>query len=239
MDQHTVDMLCFGAHPDDVEIGMAGTIHKHVRDGLKVGIVDLTKGELSSNGTVAGRQREAAQAADILGVEQRVNLGFPDRGLTVNDALLWKIVVLVRRFRPKVVCLPYAEDRHPDHRQTARIVEEAVFSANIRKYQREQDAVPPHRVEQMYYYFFNEVAKPDVIIDISEQMEIKKKALLAYASQFQAEAAEVETRLNTGFVEAIEARDQLFGKWVNVRYAEAFVVKQPLLLQQLILRKGV
>ncbi|EGL82249.1 LmbE family protein [Caldalkalibacillus thermarum TA2.A1] len=232
--EETVDMLCIGAHPDDVEIGMAGTIAKHVARGYKVGIIDLSLAELSSNGTVETRQMEAEQAAQVLGVKQRVNLKFPDRGLTDRETIIGSLVQLIRRWRPQVVFAPYDQDRHPDHNHTAQWIEEAVFTANIGKYQWDEERQAPHQVRQVYYYFINSVAKPDIVVDITDQMEIKKKALHAYRSQFEQAEGRVSTRLNTGFIGAIEGRERLFGSMINVPYAEGFMVKAPLALPQLI-----
>lgn len=233
--ENNLDILCFGAHPDDIEIGMAGTIRKHVDLGFKVGLCDLTMAELSSNGTVTKRIEEADQAAEILGVSERINLGFPDRGLELNRDVLATIVSTIREYRPKVVFIPYEDDRHPDHGKTARLVEEAIFTATIRKYQWSGDQdEEPHKVTQVYYYFINGFAKPHVIVDTSKHIEIKREALLAYKSQFMPSTDSVKTRLNTDFLDVIEGRDRLFGKLLDVPYAEGFMVKEPILISHLI-----
>lgn len=222
-----VDLLCFGAHPDDVEIGMAGTIAKHVQEGYRVMICDLTRAELSSNGSIEEREQEAFRAAQILGVE-RINLGFPDRGLHITEERIRAIVQVLRTYRPKVVFLPFEEDRHPDHGQATRLVEEALFNAGIVKYDSSEKGA--HRVWQVYYYFINGLAKPDLLVDISDHIHTKRAALLAYQSQFTKDERAVETRLNTGFIESIEGRERLFGKMKQVEYAEGFKLKDPLLL---------
>lgn len=235
MDNANLDILCFGAHPDDVEIGMGGTIAKHVAMGYKVGICDLTKAELSSNGTIEERQKEAEQAARILGAESRMNLSFPDRGLSKSEDMVDNIVRLIRTYRPQVVFLPYEDDRHPDHGHATRLVEEAVFSAGIRRFQPE---LPSHHVKQVYYYFINGFSKPHLLIDISNYIKTKIDALLAYQSQFTNQGNHVETRLNTGFIDVIEGRERLFGKMKNVTYAEGFMVKEPILLADSVLTSG-
>jgi bacillithiol biosynthesis deacetylase BshB1 len=233
--QDDLDILCFGAHPDDVEIGMAGTIRKHVELGFKVGICDLTMAELSSNGTVTKRQEEAEKAAEILGVTERINLGFPDRGLEMNRDVLATIVSVIREYKPTVVFIPYEDDRHPDHGMTSKMIEEAIFTATIRKYQWGGDQEEePHRVTQVYYYFINGFSKPQVIVDITKCFDVKRKALLAYESQFNEMEGGVQTRLNTGFLDVIEGRDKLFGKMLDVTYAEGFMVKEPILISHLI-----
>lgn len=134
-----LDILAFGAHSDDVEIGMGGTIAKYSKKGFRIGICDLTEAELSSNGTVDTRKSEAALAAEILGASPRVSLALPDRGLFVNQAAVREAVTVIRKYKPKLVFVPYQKDRHPDHGHAAEIVEEAVFSAGIHKYQDAED----------------------------------------------------------------------------------------------------
>lgn len=129
-----VDLLAFGAHPDDVEIGMSGTIARHAAAGLKVGICDLTEAEMSSNGTVDIRREEAADASEILGLAYRSCLKLPDRGLTGSPEQLAAIVAELRRLKPRIVFAPYWDDRHPDHNACSRLIEEAVFNAKLRRY---------------------------------------------------------------------------------------------------------
>jgi bacillithiol biosynthesis deacetylase BshB1 len=235
LNDEKLDILCFGAHPDDVEIGMAGTIRRHVDLGFKVGICDLTMAELSSNGTVTKRQEEAEKSAQILGVKERVNLGFPDRGLEFNRDVLGTIVSVIRQYKPEVVFIPYEDDRHPDHGMTTKLIEEAIFTATIRKYQKGGDQEEqPHRVTQVYYYFINGFAKPQVIVDITKYMDAKRDALLAYESQFKPTSDGVETRLNKGFLDVIEGRDRLFGKLLDLPYAEGFMIKEPILISHLV-----
>lgn len=228
-----LDILCFGAHPDDVEIGMAGTIRKHVDEGYKIGICDLTMAELSSNGTVTSRQEEAEAAGKLLGIDVRLNLGFPDRGLEHNRDVIGSIVQTIREYQPEVIFTPYEDDRHPDHGIVTRLVEEAAFTANIRKYQWSTEDQEPHKVNQIYYYIINGIAKPNILVDISPYMEIKKEALRKYKSQFFNSANSVETRLNSGFLEVIEGRERYFGKIAEVTYAEGFMLKEPLLISNL------
>jgi len=234
MNDHKLDILCFGAHPDDVEIGMAGTIKKHVDLGYKVGICDLTMAELSSNGTVTQRQKEADEAASILGVTKRLNLGFPDRGLENSRDVLGKIVSVIRKYRPTIVFLPFEEDRHPDHGMTTRLVEEAIFTSTIRKFQWSGEEEQPHKVTQVYYYFINGMSKPHLMIDTSQYAECKRRSLLAYQSQFSQGENMVSTRLNNGFIEVIEGRERWFGKMIDVEFAEGFLVKEPILITDLI-----
>lgn len=231
MENKQLHILAFGAHPDDVEIGMGGTIAKYTAEGKRTGICDLTAADLSSNGTVERRKLEALNAADILGVSERVSIGLPDRGLYMKEDYIKKIVSVIRRFRPLIVFTPYFEDRHPDHGNCARLVEEAVFSAGIKKYQT-GDEETPHRVKNVYYYMINGFHHPDFVVDITSFITTKIEALNAYQSQFEKTSDSVETPLVNGYIETITAREKLFGKQVGVEYAEGFKTKFPILLNR-------
>lgn len=219
-------MLAFGAHPDDVEIGMGGTIAKYAQQGYDIGICDLTLAELSSNGTIHTRQQEAKRAADILGVRTRIQLQLPDRGLTIQKEHIDPIVTVIRTYRPRIVFAPYWEDRHPDHGQCAKLVEEAVFSATIRRY----GELPPHRVQAVYFYMINGFHRPQFVIDISDTIDKKLASLRAYESQFERMSGSVDTPLTNGYIETVESRERLFGKEVGVSFAEGFISKKPLIL---------
>lgn len=226
-----LDILAFGAHADDVEIGMGGTIAKYVASGKKIGICDLTRAELSSNGTVEGRQLEARRAADILGVQVRENLKHRDRGLYLTEEAIKEVVTIIRKYRPKVVFTPYIVDRHPDHGNCTNIVEEAFFSAGIRKFHTD-DEYPSFRPAKLIYYMINGFHKPDFVIDISDFIEQKVASLNAYESQFQTSAESVDTPLVNGYIETVKAREKLFGKEVGVSFAEGFKVKTPIVLNR-------
>ncbi|MEH7491042.1 bacillithiol biosynthesis deacetylase BshB1 [Neobacillus niacini] len=231
MSDKPLHILAFGAHADDVEIGMGGSIAKFAANGKRIGICDLTDADLSSNGTIELRKQEAKKAAGILGVTERLSLGFPDRGLLLREEFIREIASVIRRFKPQIVFAPYFEDRHPDHGNCARLVEEAVFSAGIRKYQTEnyQEA---HKVSRVYYFMINGFHKPDFTIDISNTMEHKIAALNAYESQFEQTENSVQTPLVNGYIESVEARERLFGQQVGVNFAEGFKTKVPILLER-------
>ena len=226
-----LDILAFGAHADDVEIGMGGTIAKYAQEGKLIGICDLTKAEMSSNGTVETRVEEAAKSAEILGVVVREALDIPDRGLFLTEEYIKKIVKVIRQYRPAIVFAPYFDDRHPDHGSCARLVEEAVFSAAVRKYDRD-DRFSAHRPKALYYYMINGFHKPDFTIDVSGVMNKKIASLQAYKSQFESGASSVDTPLVNGYIESVEARERLFGKEVGVEFAEGFLSKKPMLIHQ-------
>ncbi|MCF6137556.1 bacillithiol biosynthesis deacetylase BshB1 [Pseudalkalibacillus berkeleyi] len=225
-----LDILAFGAHPDDVEIGMAGTLIQQADKGLKTGICDLTLAELSSNGNVELRQAEAKEATEVLNLTERMNLQLPDRGLMMTEEYIQQIATVIRQYKPKVVFIPYPKDRHPDHGNCTRLVEEAIFSAGIRKYTVPGD-LPSHRVNKVYYYFINGYDHPPIVSDITPVKERKMKSLSAYKSQFMSLEGGVDTPLNNGYLETVEARDALFGKEAGVRYAEGFYMKGPLLME--------
>ncbi|MGG1675160.1 bacillithiol biosynthesis deacetylase BshB1 [Neobacillus sp. NRS-1170] len=231
MENKKLHVLAFGAHADDVEIGMGGTIAKLASEGKRIGICDLTDADLSSNGNVTLRKEEAAQAAEILGVEFRTSLGFPDRGLFQKEQYIREIAGLIRAYQPQLVFAPYFEDRHPDHGNCARLVEEAVFSAGIKKYQTDRENMP-HRVERVYFYMINGFHNPEFTIDISRFMDKKLSALRAYKSQFEKTDDSVDTPLVNGYIETVEARERMFGKLVGVNYAEGFKTKVPILLNR-------
>lgn len=227
--QYEIDILAFGAHADDVEIGMGGTIAKYSENGKKIVICDLTQAEMSSNGTVETRRVEASKASTILGVEERVNAYLPDRGLFLTEEYINRIVTIIRKYKPRVVFAPYIIDRHPDHGNCAKLVEEACFSAGVRKY-RDEDGQPPHRVMSFYYYMINGFHKPDFAVDISEHIQDKINSLKAYNSQFQNTEDHYKTPLVDDYIDSVIAREKMIGKEVGVMFAEGFFCDKPILL---------
>ncbi|WP_078380209.1 bacillithiol biosynthesis deacetylase BshB1 [Sutcliffiella halmapala] len=223
----TLDILAFGAHPDDVEIGMAGTLAKYKEQGYKIGICDLTYAEMSSNGTVDIRQEEAKKASEILQLDVRVQLSLPDRGLYKTEEHIGEIVSVIRKYRPKIVFAPYFEDRHPDHGNCAQLVDEAVFSAGIKRVKVSSGA-ESHKVKNLYYYMINGMLQAQFYIDITSQIEKKQQALLAYNSQFEKSSDSVDTPLTNGYVEGVISRERAYGKQIGTMYAEGFFAKAPL-----------
>ncbi len=229
MSQYNIDILAFGAHADDVEIGMGGTIAKYAMHGKRIVICDLTHAELSSNGDVTTRKKEATKAAEILGVEQREFLSIPDRGLLLTEEHIQMAVKIIRKYRPEIIFAPYEIDRHPDHGNASRIVQEAFFSSGIKKYYPESlgDA---HKPKQLYFYMINGFHQPNFIIDIGETMEKKLDSLRAYKSQFVQQPNGVQTPLTEGYIESVEARERMMGKEIGISYGEGFLTKKPILL---------
>jgi len=220
-----IDLLAFGAHPDDVEIGAGGVMALHRGLGFAVGICDLTEGEMSSNGTVLTRRQESRAAAEQLGVAVRTNLQLQDRNLRLTQEAIEKVVVSIRTYRPRIVLAPYPDDRHPDHGWCARIVREAIFSSGLKHYLA-KDLVP-YRPHSFYYYFINDTHPISLCVDVSSVYEQKRKALRCYETQFYGTNGNATTPLNTGsFLTAIEGRDAMFGAQIGVPYAEGLVAAQ-------------
>ena len=228
----SVDLLAFGPHPDDLEIGLGGTIAKQVSLGHAVGLCDLTRGEMSSNGSPEQRVREADEARQVLGAAWRENLGFPDRAIGSHPDHLRRTVELIRRVRPRTVAVPYWSDRHPDHSAAASLLRDAVFNAKLRRYEAAGD---PWQTEWVCFYFINDAGPVSFVVDVSAHYEKKRQSLACYRSQFTAATELVQTRLNApGFAQLIESRDSHFGALAGVRFAEGIVVAEPVVREHLI-----
>jgi len=228
-----VDLLVFGPHPDDLEIGLGGTIARHVARGLSVGLCDLTGGEMGSNGNVDERLEESEAARAALGAAWRENLRWPDRRIGRDPGHLEQAVAFIRRHRPRTLAIPYWSDRHPDHVAASEILTEAAFNAGLRRYPAEGDA---WKADWICYYFINDSAPPSFVVDVSAEYGIKRRALDCHASQFQAAMpGATVTRLNTPlFRQLIESRDAQFGALAGVTWAEGFVVREPILRSTLL-----
>ena len=221
-----IDLLVFGPHPDDIEIGLGGTVAKHTAAGHRVGLCDLTRGELSSNGTPEERQMEAANAARVLGALWRENLGWPDGGITSDPGTMRSAVDLIRASRPRTIAIPYWDDRHPDHVAASRVVRIAAFRSGLRRYETAHEA---WRADWVCYYFINDGAAPSFVVDVSSVYERKREALACYRSQFApGPDSATPTRLNAPtFRQLIESRDAQFGALAGVAFAEGVVVREP------------
>jgi bacillithiol biosynthesis deacetylase BshB1 len=222
-----VDLLVFGPHADDIELGLGGTIARHTTAGHRVGLCDLTRAELSSNGTPDQRQNEAEAAARVLGVAWRENLGWPDGGIATTAEMVRSAVDLIRRCRPRTIAVPYWEDRHPDHAAASHVLRVAAFTSALRRYETEAEA---WRTDWVCYYFINDGAMPSFVVDVSADYQRKRDALACYRSQFApADAGAVATRLTAPtFRQLIESRDAQFGALAGVAFAEGIVVREPL-----------
>jgi bacillithiol biosynthesis deacetylase BshB1 len=237
-----MDLLVFGPHPDDLEIGLGGTIARETAAGKSVGLCDLTAGELGSNGTPDERISEAAAAAKVLGAAWRENLRWPDGGITGSDEQIRSAVELIRRHQPKTIAIPYGDDRHPDHVAANRALTIAAFKSGLRRYDTGQQ---PWRAHWVCQYFINDSVKPSFVIDVSAFYEKKRKSLACHRSQFVASAdGAVQTRLtHSTFKQLVESRDAQFGALIGVAFAEGVVVREPverasLLRSESILRRS-
>ena len=228
-DPGPVDILVFGAHPDDVEWGAGGTLLTLKAAGTSFGIVDLTRGEMGSRGTSAERAIEAENAATWLGARFRENLGLPDCGVIDSVENRKKIAIVIRRWRPKLVLAPYWEDRHPDHAATGHLVRNAAVHCTLKK---SNAPYPPHKPSAYLYYLLHHFTQPGMVVDISDVYRPKLELLRMHASQFSKTAASfgvLPLGMND-YLFGMESRDRFFGSLIGVHHGEAFVSEVPLKL---------
>tara|TARA_R110002020_G_scaffold1998_1_gene9137 strand:+ start:48987 stop:49709 length:723 start_codon:yes stop_codon:yes gene_type:complete len=234
-----LDILVFGAHPDDAELGAGATIAKEVANGRKVGIVDLTRGELGTRGSADIRDREAAAAAKILGVEVRENLEFAD-GFFVNDK--WhqlQVIRMVRKYRPDIVLCNAIEDRHIDHAKGAKLVSDACFLSGLVKVDTQWEEgdgwQEPWRPKHVYHYIQWKNLEPDFVVDVSGFIEKKTAAILAYSSQFfDPNSKEPETPISSkNFIDSVNYRARDLGRLIGAEYAEGFTAERYVAVESL------
>ena len=232
-----LDILAFGAHPDDVELGCAGTLLKEVSLGKKVGIVDLTRGELGTRGSATIRDQEAAAAAKILGVSIRENLGMRD-GFFVNDEVHQReIIKMVRKYRPEIVLCNAVDDRHIDHGKGSKLVSDACFLSGLVKIEtsHEGEVQAAWRPKLVYHYTQWKNTEPDFVVDITGFTDLKIASILAYSSQFyDPNSKEPESPISSkNFLESLNYRSRDLGRLVGVDYAEGFTVERYLAVNSL------
>jgi N-acetylglucosamine malate deacetylase 1 len=226
-----VDILAFGVHPDDVELGCSGTLLKMKDMGYTFGIVDLTRGELGSRGTAETRKSEAEKAALILGASFRVNLGMADGFFEINKQNILSVATQLRKFKPRVVLANAIHDRHPDHSRAAKLVSDACFYSGLIKIDLLDESGNPlsvHRPQAVYHYLQDRNLKADFLVDISAYMEKKIESILAFETQFNAsEGEEIQTPISSKlFFEFLYAKARAYGRDINVDYAEGFTVER-------------
>lgn len=227
-----IDILAFGAHPDDTELSCSGTLTSLIKDGKKVVVVDLTRGEMGSRGTPEIRKREAEKAAEILGLHARENLGLPDTELTNNRDHQKAIIKKVRQYRPHICLIPSPNDRHPDHGNATALLVDAIFYSGLSKIETkgpdgssQEHFRPSHVLHFMQHTHFD----PDFVFDISDTLEVKEKAIMAFSSQFNVSdpGEEPETYIsNPDFVKALRAKAEYFGHMAGYKYGEGFLYAQ-------------
>jgi len=223
-----LDLLAVGAHPDDVEISCGGTLATAAAQGLSVGILDLTRGELGTNGTPQIRAEEAALAARSLGVVGRWNAALPDGGVHAHDpAQVRAVVSMLRALRPNVVVTHFTRDRHPDHVAASALVDRAIYLSGLRRFDAEGD---PFRPRARYWFASRIGFTPSFVVDITAAWEVKRTAIEAHRSQVARDNADARpTSLNRGgFLEFIESRARHYGGMIGVRYGEPFRADEPL-----------
>lgn len=232
-----LDILAFAAHPDDIELAASGTLMKHIALGKKVGIIDLTQGELGSRGTIQTRYEEAAEASRIMGISHRENLKMADGFFEINEANKRLIIEQIRRFRPAIVLANAIEDRHPDHGRASQLVSEACFLSGLRKVETtfEGESQMAFRPSFVYHYIQDHYIKPDFVVDVTEFAERKMEAILAYKTQFyNPNSNEPQTPISgKEFLDFVKARMAQFGRSLQVPYAEGFTVERTLGIKNL------
>lgn len=226
MDIQELDILAFAAHPDDAELGCSGTLYKHVLKGYKVGIIDLTRGELGTRGSVELRNKEAEASSKILGISVRENLDFADGFFQNDKAHQLEIIKVIRKYRPKIILANSISDRHIDHGRAADLVADAAFLSGLAKIEtsfngHNQDAWRPQAI---YHYIQDYYLKPDFAVDITDTFDKKLESIQCFSSQFfNPKSNEPETPISSkDFLEFVEARAREFGRPIQAKYAEGF-----------------
>lgn len=232
-----LDILAFGAHPDDVELGCSGTIAKEVSLGKKVGIIDLTRGELGTRGSVEIRNSESAKASEILGVVVRENLDMRDGFFVNNEAHQLKVIEMIRKYQPEIVLCNAVKDRHIDHGKGSKLVSDACFLSGLRQIKTELngEAQEAWRPKVVYHYIQWQNIEPDFVVDISEFMDKKMDSVLAYGSQFYDPNSKepVSPITSKNFLDSVKYRAQDLGRLVGVEYAEGFTTERYLAVNSL------
>ncbi|MCK9281114.1 MAG: bacillithiol biosynthesis deacetylase BshB1 [Melioribacteraceae bacterium] len=227
-----LDVMIFAAHPDDAELGMGGTIANLTSEGKKVGVIDLSAGELGSRGNAGTRNKEAAEATKILNLTYRENLGFADGNLRPNLEYRKIIVSLIRKYKPGIIFAPYNNDRHPDHIGVSMLIKEAMFFSGVTKYETEDDEglQKAYRPKKLFYFMQTYEFPPTFIIDISNTFKQKMDAVFAFNTQFHNPNAEnegPETFISSPeFIKFLEARAKYFGFKIGKEYGEAFYCEE-------------
>ncbi|MGY4537665.1 bacillithiol biosynthesis deacetylase BshB1 [Mucilaginibacter sp. UYNi724] len=227
-----LDILVLPVHPDDAELGCAGTILKHIKLGHKVGVVDLTRGELGTRGSAEIRDMEAAKAAEILGLTIRENLAIPDGFFTNTREYQLKVIAAIRKFQPEIVITNAYQDRHPDHGRANELVEASAFLSGLRRIETFEDGQlqEPWRPTQVLHFIQDRYIKPDIIVDVTEFWDTKIESIYAYGSQFHNpdyNEDEPQTYISSpDFIEQINGRGREFGKSINTKYGEGFTSRK-------------
>ena len=227
MIKNKVDLLAFGAHPDDVECAVAGTLLKHIAMGKKVAIVDLTAGEMGSYGTAESRKMESEIAKKIMGVKHHEQLNLSDGGIENNEANRLLLIQIIRKYQPEIILCNAIRDRHPDHANAAKLVADAAFLSGLKKKETvyEGNAQEPWRPQAVYHYIQDNFIEPDFVIDITEHMDKKMEAILAFKSQF-VDPKDNSANSILGLLNQIKSMNSIYGRPINAAYAEGFTTSR-------------
>jgi len=226
-----LDILVLPVHPDDAELGCAGTLLKHISLGNSVGIADLTRGELGTRGSAEIRSQEAADAAHILGLSVRENIGIPDGFFENTREYQLKVIEVIRKYKPEIIITNAYQDRHPDHGRASDLVEAAAFLSGLRKIETRLNGELQQewRPAQVLHFIQDNYIKPDILIDITEFWDKKIESVMAYKSQFYNPDWEQEPQTyisSPEFIKVVESRAREFGKSIKVKYAEGFTSRK-------------
>jgi bacillithiol biosynthesis deacetylase BshB1 len=224
-----LDILVFASHPDDAELGCAGVLLIEKMNGKKTGVIDLTKGELGTRGTPETREKEAADAAKILQLDIRENLGLPDGFFKNDEDSQRKVIAAIRKYQPEIIICNAPEDRHPDHGRACQLVEDAAFLSGLRKIETTDNgnAQSIWRPKHIFNFIQDRYLTPSFVIDITPVIEKKMESIKAFATQFHNPGLnEPQTYISTpGFLDSVLYRAKMFGKMIGVSYAEGFISK--------------
>jgi len=222
-----VDILAFGVHPDDVELGCAGTLIACIAMGKKVAVIDLTRGELGTRGTSDTRKKEATKAAKVMGIHARENLEMADGFFQNDETNIRKVITFIRKYQPEIILCNAPEDRHPDHGRSSKLVADAAYLSGLRKIETSSDEKKQEawRPAYVFHYIQDRYLKPDFVFDVSNYHDKKIEAILCYITQFNnADSREPQTYISTpDFLDTVKSRALMLGKRIGVKYAEGYI----------------
>lgn len=226
-----LDVLAFGAHPDDVELSCSGTLLKLKEEGSKVGVVDLTMGELGTRGTVDTRKKESDASSKILNIDVRENLDLGDGWFENNQENKLKVIQAIRKYQPTIIFANAIDDRHPDHPRAAKLLDEAFFLSGLKKIETQDNGITQDiwRPKHLFHYVQYRYVKPDFVVDVTPYYETKMKAILSFKSQFYEPGKESDTLISSKkFLDFIKGRSHEMGSSIQVEHGEGFTSAVPL-----------
>lgn len=222
-----IDILAIGVHPDDVELSCSGTILRHLAAGYRVGILDLTRGELGTRGNAEIRKEEAKAAAEILGVSFREQVGLADGFFQHNEESIRRIIPYIRAYRPEIVLANAPSDRHPDHGRAAKLISDVCFYSGLEKVETswEDEVQGPWRPKSLYHYIQDRQLIPDLVVDITPYIDKKIDAIMAFKTQFYSPDSDEPTTpiSQKNFIDALKGKNAVFGRSIGVDFAEGFI----------------